>query len=420
MFKIAKNEILDSSLEKTRKVKLEMKKTKRNKYLVSSNITEQKSHDLFENSSTTNELINSSNLNIEQLVGKEEIKFDESNISKSYNEIKSNISSNEIYLFLSEEFDRFYSSVKNKKIEDKCISFQLFRMKCHEILYRKYFNLNQNNKAHYIKNALFDYIDCSISMMFFNNKLEFLSLNKRIDNDFYYALLTFAIDRIEFPSLVKEEIKASMEINNRQNIHLKRRNFLSNLMVGSRNYVIQIIEQTANQYKRIPTLIETEILCKKHKMQFFNFVCNRTSQIEKMMNKHKNNDKTFIVYRGYDIDENEDVLINRKIRLQDANKSYSFTANNNVAKMFANYKNLTIDIGGTTYDDRVNLVSSFIDSKKIESYKTKSNRKFVVAKYEIDEKDIIFMPFQTSTIECEIFANPDNAKLIRYEIIYSS
>jgi hypothetical protein len=293
-------------------------------------------------------------------------------------------------------------------------------MECHGILYRKYFYLNQNDNAYYIQNALYDYIDCSISMMFFGNQFEIYSLNKRIDNDFYFALLTFAIDRIEFPSLVKDEIKASMEINNRLGIHLKRRNFLANLMVGSRNYVIQIIEKTADQYKRIPTLIETEKLCKKYKMQFFNFVCNRTSQIEKMMNKHKNEDKTFTVYRGYDIDENEDVLINRKIRLQDANKSYSFTANNNVAKMFANYKNLTIDIGGTTYDDRVNLVSSFIDLKKIESYKTKSNRKFVVAKYKIDEKDIIFMPFQTSTTECEVFANPDHAKLIRYEIVYSS
>ena len=147
----------------------------------------------------------------------------------------------------------------------------------------------------------------------------------------------------------------------------------------------------------------------------------RTSQIEKMMNKQKNVDNTYTIYRGYDIDVNEDVLINRKIRLQDANKSYSFTANTDVAKMFATYKNLNVDsTEETTYEDRLNLVSSFIDSDEIENYRTKLNRKFVVAKYNIDEKDIIFMPYQTTTTECEVFANPDNAKLVRYEIVYSS
>jgi hypothetical protein len=347
--------------------------------------------------------------------------INESNISKSYSEIKSKLPPREICLFLSEEFDKFYSSAKNKSIEDKCITFQLFRLECHTILYRKYFYSNYKNNDYFIQNSLFDYIDCSLSMLFFSNQFENTCLNKRIDNDFYFSLLPFAIDRIEFPSLVKDEIQKSLEINNRLSIPLRRRNFLANLMVGSRNYVLQIIEQTANHYKKIPTLIETEKLCKKHKSQFFNFVCNRTSEIEKMMNKHANENKIYTVYRGYDIDANEDILINRKIRLQDSNKSYSFTANTDVAKMFANYKNLTInDNCATSYEDRINLVSPFIDSNKIESYKVKLNRKFVVAKYEIVEKDIIFMPFQTTTTECEVFANPDNAKLIRYEIVYSS
>jgi hypothetical protein len=139
------------------------------------------------------------------------------------------------------------------------------------------------------------------------------------------------------------------------------------------------------------------------------------------MNKSKNNDNKYTIYRGFDIDANEDVLINRKIRLQDANKSYSFTANTDVARMFATYKNLIPDENDvTTYEDRLNLVSTFVDSEEIESYRTKSNRKFIVAKYKIDERDIIFTPFETSTTECEVFALPDNAKLVRYEIVYSS
>ena len=361
------------------------------------------------------------NLNETKLIRKDEMKVEESIISKSYSEIKTKIPPNEICSILSEEFDRFYFSVKKKSVEDKCISFQLFRQQCHSMIYHKYFDANFMSNDYYIQNSLFDYIDCSISMIFFRNQSNVTPLNKKIDNDFFYSLLPFVIDRIEFPSLVKDEIQIALAINNRLSIPLNRRNFLANLMVCSREYVLQVIEQTANQYKRVPTFIEIEKVCKKHKSQYLKFVCNRTSQIEKMMNKQKNDDKTYTIYRGYDIDVNEDVIINRKIRLQDANKSYSFTANTDVAKMFANYKNLTIDENdATTYDDRVNLVSSFIDSKEIDPYRTKSNRKFIIAKYKISEKDIIFMPFQTSTTECEVFAYPDNAKLVRYTIVKSS
>ena len=349
------------------------------------------------------------------------MKHEESIISKSYSEIKTKIPPNEICSILSEEFERFYFSVKKKSSEDKCILFQLFRRQCHSMIHHKYFDANFMSNNYFIQNSLFDYIDCSISMLFFRNQSDFIPLNKNIDNDFFYSLLPFVIDRIEFPSIVKPEIQEAIEINNRLSVPLYRRNFLANLMICSRDYVAQVIEQTANQYKKIPTFIEIEKVCRKHKSQFLKFACNRTSQIEKIMNTHKNDDKTYTIYRGYDIDVNEDVIINRKIRLQDANKSYSFTANNDVAKMFANYKNLTIDDNdATTYDDRVNLVSSFIDAEKIDSYRTKSNRKFVVAKYKIDEKDIIFMPFQTSTTECEVFANPDNAKLVRYTFVNSS
>ena len=347
--------------------------------------------------------------------------IDESNISKSYSEIRTKISPSEICIFLSKEFDIFYGSVKSKTIEDKCISFQIFRQQCHSFICNMYFRINLQENDYFIQQSLYDYIDCSLSMLFFRNQFDHRPLNTKVDNDFYFALLVFAIDRVEFPSLVKDEIQESLKINNRLSIPLKRRNFLANLMIGSRKFVTQVIEQNLNYYKKMPTLNEIKILCRKYKPQYISFVCNSTFEIEKMMSKFKNDNNFFTVYRGYDIDSKDNVIINRKIRLQDSNKSYSFTANTDVAKMFANYKNLTInDSCATSYEDRINLVSPFIDSNIIENYKTKSNRKFVVAKYKINEKDIIFMPFQTTTTECEVFANPDNAKLIRYEIVYSS
>jgi len=87
---------------------------------------------------------------IEKLRTQTEI--DESNISKSYSEIKTILSPREICTFLSEEFDRFYCSVKSKSIEDKCISFHLFRHHCNGILTGKYFYLNYKNNDHLIHN----------------------------------------------------------------------------------------------------------------------------------------------------------------------------------------------------------------------------------------------------------------------------
>ena len=125
-----------------------------------------------------------------------------------------------------------------------------------------------------------------------------------------------------------------------------------------------------------------------------------------------------IVYRGYDISDDENVIVDRKIRTQDSSKSFSFTTSIDVAVMYSTYKiNEVTDDESITFEDRVNLTSSMFD---IEKYRNKENRKFIVSKYEVDLKDVICTPLQNTITEYEVFAYPEKAKLIRYEIVNSS
>ena len=339
-------------------------------------------------------------------------------ISICYRYVRNQLPPEEICLLTHKLFNDFYAKVKNKQIDDKCLQFMLFRQKCFTYISNEYFTNETDSET---MNSLFDYFDCSLSVLFFKNKFNLLPINEMIDDEFYFALLPFVIDRIEFPSIVNKEITDSLSLRNRAKIKLQRRNFLANLLLCSRDFVNAVMTSLLNQYKTIATFVEINKWMKKNKSAYLQNVANLTARNEKLFLKNRIKTNKFIVYRGYDISGNENVIIDRKIRLQDANKSFSFTANSTVAKMFATYKSSNRkNIDSTTYDDRITLVSSFVNQELVKSYQIKVNRKHIVAKYEIDEEDIIITPFSTSTTECEVFAIPDNAKLVRYCIVHSS
>jgi hypothetical protein len=196
------------------------------------------------------------------------------------------------------------------------------------------------------------------------------------------------------------------------------------MMLCARKFVMQVSEQLLNVNTRIPSFLEIEKVLnhKKNKQYFLMRVADSTASNEKYFSKQKIACGKYVVYRGYDIDSNEDVLVDRKIRIQDTNKSISFTANTVVATMFSNYKRTKIsqDEDATSYDDRLTLVGSIVGKDKMLPYEKKISRKHILAKYELEEKDIIITPFSTSTTECEVLAIPDNAKLVRYTIIHAS
>jgi hypothetical protein len=341
-----------------------------------------------------------------------------SNIGICYNYIKNKLPPEEICIITHKKFNELYKNIKNKKIEDKCLEFMKFRQKMISYLINDYFSIDNDSAT---LNSMLGYFDCSFSILFFKNKFDLTPINEIIDDEFYFALFPIIIDKIEFPSMFNHDISQSYLFKNRRKIKLQRRNFLSNLMVCSRLLIHEIITSLTNYHKSVPSweVIDKEI--KKNKIRYLLKVANINSYNEKMMNLQKTKNNKFIIYRGYDIDASEDVLIDRKIRLQDTNKSFSFTTNLKVAEMFSTYKtNESMDEVITTYDDRITLVSLFIDKKISNRYQSKSNRKHIVAKFEINEEDIIITPFFISTTESEVVAIPDNAKLIRYNIVHSS
>lgn len=341
-----------------------------------------------------------------------------STISICYTYVRNQLPAEEICFLTHKLFNEFYAKVKNKKVDDKCLQFMLFRQRLISYISNEYFT---NETDFETMNSLVDYFDCSFAIIFFNNKFNLSPINEIIDDEFFFALLPFVIDRIEFPSIVREEIANSLTLNNRKKIKLQRRNFLANLLLCSRDYVDAIMSSLLNQLKAIPTFSEINRFMKRNKSAYLRNVANVTARHEKMFLKNKTSNSKYIVYRGYDISANENVIIDRKIRRQDVNKSFSFTANSAVAEMFATYKTMNrTDAESTTYDDRITLVSSFVNPELIQGYQSKTNRKHIVAKFEINEEDIIVTPFSTTTAECEVFAVPDNAKLIRYSIVYAS
>jgi hypothetical protein len=344
-----------------------------------------------------------------------------SNISIAYSYIEQVLPPEEFKVLVREEFLKFYNTIKNKKIEDKCIQFMLFRQKFAAHVIKIAFAVENDYTT---LNSLYDYIDCSISAVFFEDDSDLKSTHEYLDNEFYFSMLSFVVDRIEFPSIYKDKIISSFNFNSRSQIRLQRRNYLANMMLCARKFVMQVSEQLLNVNTRIPSFLEIEKVLnhKKNKQYFLMRVADSTASNEKYFSKQKIACGKYVVYRGYDIDSNEDVLVDRKIRIQDTNKSISFTANTVVATMFSNYKRTKIsqDEDATSYDDRLTLVGSIVGKDKMLPYEKKISRKHILAKYELEEKDIIITPFSTSTTECEVLAIPDNAKLVRYTIIHAS
>ena len=197
--------------------------------------------------------------------------MNELKISDAYNVASSKISPEEPTTYLSHEFAALYKKIKNRPVEEKCIAFQIYRMRFHQSICCTYVDVSDDHDGA-IRNALYNYIDCALSVLFFKNKFNFTPINEYIDDEFFYALLPYVIDRIEFPSLVQDEITESLKRNKRSNIHLQRRNIIANLMISSRSYVHHVITQMNIHTSNQPTTVEIERICKKHKNKFLSNV----------------------------------------------------------------------------------------------------------------------------------------------------
>ena len=340
----------------------------------------------------------------------------ETRISQMYKDIKLEISKSEICEIIHNSFNDFMKENKSKTIDVKCLNFQSYRQGLLSYLTALHGLNSWNEKL----NSLIDYIDNNFSFLFFKGYENYAPLHKTVDDEFYFSLLTFCVDRIEFPSLVNNDIFSSFDYGKRSKVNLKRRNYLSTLMIVSRSYFNQTFEVYSNALRRPIGQKELDKFLKTNKMRFQGAVSVATDKANKKLSGSLNG-KTLTMYRGYDISSSQNVIVDRKKRVQDSNKSCSFTLDSRIAEHFARYKVAKItDEFSTSYQDRIYLVSDWMDMSSFENYEKSCDRKYVVSKYEISIDDVIFSPVSTTITEFEVIANPDKATLTRYSIIYAT
>jgi len=335
-------------------------------------------------------------------------------ISESYKTVLSIFPPNDMRLIVRNWFESFLKQHRKKKANEKCVQFFIYRQ---ALLARLYPYLG-DWEDWASGNSLMDYIDMTLSKIFFDEFDDKCALSERVDNEFYFCMLAFALDRIEFPSLVQDSFKQSYYLNNRNKVDLRRRNYLATTMFVARNLVNSVIESIVSSAGDMPTFAEIERVCRKNMWHLNNYTAVESAKSTKLLDAMKIGD-AYRLYRGYEIESNQDVIVDRKVRLQDANKSISFTTQKRVATSFANYRlNKSDDPESTTLDDRITLAESMFDDE-VSYLKKCTQKKCIVSEYLVNESDIVFYPMTTTITECEVFAVPDRAHLTRYTIVNS-
>jgi hypothetical protein len=130
---------------------------------------------------------------------------------------------------------------------------------------------------------------------------------------------------------------------------------------------------------------------------------------------------TIKIYRGFDIGENEDIRIGRKLKnnsnshFQDSGKGLSYSPDKKLAEDFAlnKWKLLTSKID---WNKRVSWNELLLEFEGIDINKFKDNtgRKPVLGLFEVNVKNIVY-PFLD--FEKEIVAFPQNVKLLNYKFL---
>jgi hypothetical protein len=338
-------------------------------------------------------------------------------ISETYDLVSRLISPNEmketVYSFIKNYLDK----TKKKSIEEKCIEFYFLRQSFLSWIKHES-NFTEDEWFAGIGDSFLDYFDMTFSYLFFNGISGKCAVEKKIDKEFYFCLLSFVIDRVEFPSLISKQFFDSYNSNNRSSISLKRRNYLATTMCVARTFVNQVINDFLRKNQRVPSWQELRVTCKKNVRSFQRIVAKEYEVAARRLIESRCI-AGYRLYRGYEINNDQDVIVGRKIRLQDANKSISFTTEKRVAKLYANYRiKGVVGTNTTSLNDRISLAKLMFD-EKTDRLETSAGKKCIVSEYVISEKDIILFSMSTTVRECEVIAIPDNAKLMRYTIFNS-
>jgi hypothetical protein len=333
----------------------------------------------------------------------------ESEFSKNIKLLSAKLPREDMQLLIYRQMERFLQQHKHKKVEEKCTEFLLLKRSiCYHLM--KYLPAHNGD----LLNSLFDYVDITIASLFFKRSNQKSALHELCDKDFYFSFLNFAIDRVEFPSLIVEELKESLDQKSRKSIQLARRNYLSAVMSTAKQMHRSALEYLATNSNYLSETYLISLLQRNKKQYRKMCLRNFNRQTKNLQRKKKGS--FYKLHRGYEIRGEEDVIVNRKIRVQDANKSVSFSTSKDIALWFAKARfNHTPEPGILSFADRYAVVRTVFDD--VNQFGETTNRKCIVADFEFDEKDLVCFG---SDYEHEVIVIPDIARLTRYSIVYST
>jgi hypothetical protein len=334
----------------------------------------------------------------------------ESEFSKNIKLLSATLPREDMQLFIYQQMERFLQQHKHKKVEEKCTEFLLLKTSILYQLGNKIPDLTSRLLA-----ALVNYIDITIATLFFKQINGKSALHERFDKDFYFAFLNFVIYRVEFPSLIVEELKDSLQETSRKSVPLSRRNYLIAVMQCAYRVDIDFYKHFTPVTGVLPKISDFKNHFKINRKNLAKFTYSTFALHEKILERQKKGG-IYKLYRGYEISGDQDVIVDRKIRIQFANKSVSFTTSRDLALSFAktrfNHRPVTNVL---SVADRFNVLKTMLDD--VDQYAVATNRKCIFAEYEFDENDLVCAG---SHLENEVIAIPDTAKLTRYSIVYAS
>lgn len=336
-------------------------------------------------------------------------------IAELYSKVSRLIPPNKMREIVYNHVQTYLNATRKKSLQEKCIEFYLARQSFLSVI-RHNSNFNDDEWFAGLGDSALDYFDMTFAYLFFKGTNEKCAIERKVDKEFYFCLLSVAMDRIEFPSLVSSEFRESYASNNRSSVSLDRRNYLALTMRGAKMFVNQVIEAVVMKLKRAPSWTELRMTYKRNLRSFNNEVSKNYDEVTKTFNESRCEDG-YKLYRGYEIDIDQNVIVDRRIRRQDANKSTSFTTERKVAELYATYRTRGGDNSKTTsFDNRITLAKTMFGDKT-DPLLNAFGKKCIVSEYVVPESDIILFPMSTTITECEVFAIPDNARLSRYTIV---
>ena len=268
------------------------------------------------------------------------------------------------------------------------------------------------------RDIVFTYIPRVMFSTFFrSSKFENVTpLYRYLTAEEFYLLLPLAINYLEFTSVIKDDLTEAIKyFKKKEKINLNRRNYLTNIKAIVKSYFRQLSDVI--EFKSNDTLQTYHIKLKKYLKQNLSDIKDYfASKRNEMSMFQVNDDNTVKLFRGYSIEESDNVILNRKDRVQDANVSMSFTPSFECAEKFASYDSKFTEMHN--YDDRLNFIADILDVENIRQLKRDKKHKNVISTYRVPVENVICSYFNDDNSEVETLVLPssDNT-LTRYQFV---